>query len=129
MEQYPTQREIHVERLTVLDLDRHIFNTELFHAYVREAAWQKAKITGDELDAVKKKKENAGKTLHTDELIIDILSSRYKATASGGESPVMNPDQQLMDIFTYVMEMCDELPGLKDTLYMPGAKEFIDGLR
>lgn len=125
--EYPKQRELSVETLRIIDLDRHVFNTELFHAYMREGAWEIAGVDALELDIVKKQKEAAGETLHTDELLLDILTKRYDAAKESGMVPEKTPGKQLMEIFAWVMELCED-PDIRDTLYMPGAKEFIDDI-
>ena len=126
-EWYPVQKELNVEKIRLLDLDRHILDTELFHVFMREAAWEEARIAPEVLNECKTKKEAAGETLHTDELIRNILEERDLKERESGIIPEKTPDQQLQAVFAWILELC-EYDDIRESLFLPGAKEFIDEL-
>ena len=126
-ERYPTQIERSVERIRLLDLDRHILNTETFHILMREAAWEEAGIRPEVLNAFKEEKEQSGQTLHTDEIIYQILVERDDRDRNAGLVPEKTPDQQLQAVFTWMREM-SEYDDVREAFFLPGAEEFIHDL-
>ena len=124
---YPVQKERAVDVVKILDLDRHILDTELFHVFMREAAWEEAKIDPGVINDYKIQKEQAGQTLHTDELIYQLLTERDEIERGAGNVPDKTPDQQLQAVFAWMLELCED-PAVRDALFMPGAKDFVGEL-
>ncbi len=121
------QPELFVKSLTLIDLDRTVFDTDKFHDIIKAIAYDVAGIPPEQLDSVKKEKEKQKISLHTDELLRTILTEQYIADRRATDIHGPTPDETLSLIFEAVMRHCLD-PEVRESLLLPGAKEYIDSL-
>ncbi|MEO5691028.1 MAG: hypothetical protein ABIQ64_02475 [Candidatus Saccharimonadales bacterium] len=120
-------KEIIVDELTLLDFDRTLFDTDRFHDIIKVMAYEVAGIVPEHLDLVKKQKEEQEISLHTDELLLAMLTDRYTSVQAAGRIDGPTPDETLSLIFEAVMRYCID-PEVRESLLLPGAKEYIESL-
>jgi len=114
-----------------IDVDRFLLNTDLFHDLYLKISYDVASIDPSEVNKIRLETETISedgikKSFHTDTALLELLEARD--LTRGKDIYGTTPDQFMNEIHEQMVKLCND-EQVRKSLYLPGAKEFIDRLR
>ncbi len=125
MERYQAQQELRVTKTLGIDLDNFIMDTPQYHELYIGVCHSVAGINPDDIEAERHEIEKQQKSFHTDSTVIKLLETMDKNRVR--DDSYMSPERYLDAIHVSMVKLCED-PEVRETLYKPGAKAFIETL-